>query len=116
VQISEIWQAMILSLNIGARLKTQSMTEEASLPFLPINHVKITHNTDNIIILSFKVPIVQNNHHKKPQIQHQYTIQISHNSLRKTKTTSNPEPKVDSKGRVTIMDGMLRNPYLEKPM
>jgi hypothetical protein len=47
--------------------------------------------------------------------QHQYTVQISHNSLRKTQTTSNPEPKVDSKGRVTIMDGRVRNPYLENP-
>ena len=26
----------------------------------------------------------------------------------------NPEPKVDSEGRVTIMDGRVRNPYLEK--
>jgi hypothetical protein len=25
----------------------------------------------------------------------------------------NPEPKIDSKGRVAIMDGILRNPYLE---
>jgi hypothetical protein len=27
---------------------------------------------------------------------------------------SNPEPKVDSKGILTIMDGRVRNPYLEK--
>jgi len=26
---------------------------------------------------------------------------------------SNPEPKVDSKGILTIMDGRVRNPYLE---
>jgi hypothetical protein len=25
----------------------------------------------------------------------------------------NPKPKVDSKGRVTIMNGRVRNPYLE---
>jgi hypothetical protein len=28
---------------------------------------------------------------------------------------SNPELKIDSKGRETIMAGRVRNPYLEKP-
>jgi hypothetical protein len=59
------------------------------------------------------MPTIQNNHHKKPWTQHQYTVQISNNNLRNTQTVSNPEPKIDSKGRVTIMDGRLRNPYLE---
>jgi hypothetical protein len=90
------------------------MTEQASLPFLSINPCKYYTQQGEHNHLFFKVPTVQNNHHKKPQTQHQYTVQISHNSLRKTQTTSNPEPKVDSKGRVTIMDGRVRNPYLEK--
>jgi hypothetical protein len=38
-----------------------------------------------------------------------YTIQIFNNSLRKTQTVSNPEPKIDSKCRKTIMDGRVRN-------
>jgi hypothetical protein len=38
-----------------------------------------------------------------------YTVQISNNSLRKTQTASNPEPKIDSKGRKNIMDGRVRN-------
>jgi hypothetical protein len=33
-----------------------------------------------------------------------------HNNLRITHTMSNPEPKVDSKGRVTNMDGRVRKP------
>jgi hypothetical protein len=39
----------------------------------------------------------------------------SSNSLRKTQTSSNSEKKIDSKGRVTIMDARIRNPYLENP-
>jgi hypothetical protein len=62
------------------------------------------------------VPTFQNNHHKKPWTQHHHTVQISHNRLIITQTTINPEPKVDSKDRVTIMDGRVRNQYLENPM
>jgi hypothetical protein len=82
---------------------------------LSINPYKDYHNKESITILFFKMPTVQNNHQKNPWTQHQYTVQISHNSLRKTQTASNPEPKIDSKGRETIMDGRVRNPYLENP-